>query len=105
MENYILISNYELSEMELSIGREIRCLRKKNGMSGEKLGLLLGVSQQQISRYESAKSKVTINTLFTILNLFNVSLVRFFERVFTGMNKTPEYGNDKEFCSLFNMEE
>lgn len=29
MENYILISNYELSEMELSIGREIRCLRKK----------------------------------------------------------------------------
>lgn len=35
MENYISISNYELSEMELSIGREIRCLRKKNGMSGK----------------------------------------------------------------------
>ncbi|APC14121.1 MULTISPECIES: helix-turn-helix domain-containing protein [Providencia] len=83
MKNYL--TDNELDKMELIIGREISHLRKKKGLTGEQLGLLLGVSQQQVSRYERAETKLAISMLCTIVNLLDISLPNFFERIFSKM--------------------
>lgn len=49
------------------IGKYIRDARIKKSLSGEQLGLLLHVSQQQISRYENANTSINIETLHVIL--------------------------------------
>ncbi|MEM8201704.1 helix-turn-helix transcriptional regulator, partial [Morganella morganii] len=45
------------------VGALIRKLRKEKRMSGVDLGAELGISQQQISRYENATSEISVSTL------------------------------------------
>ncbi|WP_162557259.1 helix-turn-helix domain-containing protein, partial [Proteus mirabilis] len=45
------------------------------------LGKLLNISQQQISRYERGINKIPIDILFHILNIFDISISDFFEKV------------------------
>lgn len=49
------------------IGKYIKEARINKSLSGEQLGLLLDVSQQQISRYENAETSINIETLYVIL--------------------------------------
>ncbi|MEY0838736.1 helix-turn-helix domain-containing protein [Providencia alcalifaciens] len=44
--------NFIVKNINLEIGDFIRKTRLKNGLTGAQLGKLVGVSQQQISRYE-----------------------------------------------------
>ncbi|HDU8667617.1 TPA: helix-turn-helix transcriptional regulator, partial [Proteus mirabilis] len=44
-------------------------------------GKLLNISQQQISRYERGINKIPIDILFHILNIFDISISDFFEKV------------------------
>ncbi|MCD4617522.1 helix-turn-helix domain-containing protein, partial [Proteus mirabilis] len=56
-------------------------LRQRNSMTGAELGKLLNISQQQISRYERGINKIPIDILFHILNIFDISISDFFEKV------------------------
>ncbi|QNH64642.1 helix-turn-helix transcriptional regulator [Proteus vulgaris] len=49
------------------IGKYIKEARINKSLSGEQLGMLLNVSQQQISRYENAETSINIETLYVIL--------------------------------------
>ena len=49
-------------------------------MSQERLGKELGVSFQQIQKYESGKNRVSAARLFVICKALNVSLSSMFER-------------------------
>ena len=78
-----------------AIADEIASLRKKRLLSGRKLGSLIGVSQQQISRYENGRSEMTLSTLFLLLHYLEVSLESYFffisERIEA---KEPEIYNE-----------
>lgn len=50
-------------------------------MTGAELGKLLNISQQQISRYERGINKIPIDMLFHILDIFDISISDFFEKV------------------------
>ncbi|MEQ5033504.1 helix-turn-helix transcriptional regulator [Morganella morganii] len=62
-------------------GSVIRSLRKENNLSGYELGNLTGISQQQISRYESGCSCLTLNMLINILFALNSTLDEFLYRL------------------------
>ncbi|HAT3810928.1 helix-turn-helix domain-containing protein [Morganella morganii] len=64
------------------VGALIRKLRKEKRMSGVDLGAELGISQQQISRYENATSEISVSTLINILAVFNITPVEFFTRIY-----------------------
>ncbi|ATN00354.1 helix-turn-helix transcriptional regulator [Proteus cibarius] len=64
-----------------SIGYELSLLRQRNLMTGAELGKILNISQQQISRYERGINKIPVDLLFYILNIFDISIGDFFERV------------------------
>lgn len=59
------------------IGLVLREFRKCKGLSGVELAKLVGLSQQQISRYESGKNQVTLCMLFEILMALDVSIEKF----------------------------
>lgn len=62
------------NNVSVSVGKNIKKVRKLLGLSGNELGKILGVSQQQVSRYESGTSAITIDTLIRISNALNVSV-------------------------------
>ncbi|HHR5882208.1 helix-turn-helix domain-containing protein [Providencia alcalifaciens] len=83
-----------------AIADEIASLRRKRLLSGRQLGSLIGVSQQQISRYENGVCEITLSTLCLLLHYLGVSLESFFFFVSERIEaKEPElYG---EFSLLF----
>lgn len=48
-------------------------------MSEEHLGTLVGVSQQQINRYELGKTGITVDNLIKIAELLGIPMVKFFD--------------------------
>ncbi|WP_273818500.1 helix-turn-helix domain-containing protein [Providencia rettgeri] len=69
------------SNFSKAVAAEIAYLRKKKGYTGKELAKYVGVSQQQISRYESGISNINVDTLAIILNILGCSLESFFKKV------------------------
>lgn len=69
-KKFFLLLNYE-------IGDFIRKIRVKNGLTGAELGKLIGVSQQQISRYERGYNELSFTDFVFILSVMNVSFLDF----------------------------
>ena len=62
------------------IGARMRERRQALGISQADLGITLGVSYQQIQKYETGKNRVSAGRLFDICKALNVSLSSMFER-------------------------
>ena len=62
------------------IGARMRERRQALGISQTDLGNALGVSFQQIQKYESGRNRVSAGRLFDICKALNVSLSSMFER-------------------------
>lgn len=74
-------------EISLFIGQQISRKRKSLGLSGMALAKLLGLSQQQISRYEQGITNIRASTLLQIAFLFNVDVKSFFIDCIENNNK------------------
>lgn len=59
------------------IGNKIKQLRKEKGLTGEDLARCIGVSQQQVSRYEQGINCVHIDLLAKLSELFKVPIQTF----------------------------
>ena len=62
------------------IGARMRERRQALGISQADLGKILGVSYQQIQKYEIGQNRVSAGRLFDICKALNVSLSSMFER-------------------------
>lgn len=60
------------------VGREIRKRRKHLGLSGFDLANLVGVSQQQISRYERGECNINVENLYSLASALETEMVYFF---------------------------
>jgi DNA-binding XRE family transcriptional regulator len=67
------------SAVDKYIGARMREQRLALSISQEQLGRKLGVSFQQIQKYESGKNRVSAARLFVICKALNVSLSSMFE--------------------------
>lgn len=61
-------------------GQVLRALRKKQGLSQEKLADALGVTFQQLQKYERAANRISVSKLDKIARILDVSPALFFER-------------------------
>jgi len=90
------------------VAKRIRMARKARGMSQTEFGQPLGISFQQIQKYESGKNRVSAGRLFEMANLLEVDVSYFFEGLEPpGRNKKPlpvVLSNAEElyakFCSI-----
>ena len=72
------------------IGMKIKLRRKQLGISQEKLGEMIGVTYQQIQKYEKGINKVSVERLQKIAQSLNVSL-----DFFLGVEKKIKEKNKK----------
>ena len=68
------------------IGEKIRTLRHMNGMNQTDLGKKIGVTFQQIQKYEKGYNKIVASKLYNLASKMNVEISYFFE----DMDKTKE---------------
>lgn len=60
------------------IGWRLRSMRQKTGLSQEKLAELIGVTSQQIQKYESGASKLNADRLQQLATVLSVPVQSFF---------------------------
>jgi transcriptional regulator with XRE-family HTH domain len=65
--------------IDVHVGSRIRLRRNMLGLSQEKLGELLGITFQQIQKYEKGSNRVGASRLQAIASILNVSVGFFFE--------------------------
>lgn len=69
----------EVENLDPFIGKRVKLRRSEMGMSQAKLGEELGLSFQQIQKYENGKNRVSASTLFQISKILGVNFSYFVE--------------------------
>lgn len=67
--------------LNIKAGQFLKSSRINKGMTGQELGHFLSVSQQQVSRYENGKNKLTIEMLNLMFNHLDISWKDFVNNV------------------------
>ncbi len=77
------------SSQILLVGQKIRQIRKSRRLTQASLANQIGVTQSDLSRMENGEYKVGLDTLFRILQIFELSMGSFFEEA---VDVLPESG-------------
>ena len=67
------------NDIDKKIGSNIRLLRSRKGISQAGLGAVIGVSFQQIQKYEDGRSPVAASRLLLIVSALDQSLHEFID--------------------------
>jgi len=67
--------------IDAQVGNRVRLRRMLVGMSQEKLGELLGLTFQQVQKYEKGVNRIGAGRLFRIAHILNVEVPYFFQDV------------------------
>jgi transcriptional regulator with XRE-family HTH domain len=68
------------------VGLRIRMRRKELGISQERLAESIGLTFQQVQKYERAANRVSASKLWEVARALNASIAYFYE----GLSETPE---------------
>ena len=80
------------SPIDVHVGSRIRLRRTLLGMSQEKLGDALGLTFQQVQKYERGVNRVGASRLFDISRVLDVPISFFFDDMPEGMSEVPMSG-------------
>ncbi|BBN60214.1 helix-turn-helix domain-containing protein [Hydrogenovibrio marinus] len=67
-----------VTEVDKSIGKKIQIRRKELGLTAAELSEKVGISQQQLSRYERGTNKINVTHLFNIAYITRTPISWFF---------------------------
>ncbi len=99
---------------DISIGKRIRHRRISMGLSQKELGSYLGVSFQQIQKYEKGSNRVSAGCLQEIANILEVPITFFYTDIFaeediptkrTLLHHDQDTTSEKEHALLKNFRE
>lgn len=62
----------------LLVGDRIRILRKDRNLTQAELAASIGIQQSDLCRMENGEYKVSLETLFKILSIFQINIAEFF---------------------------
>lgn len=88
-----------MSNLNLLIGKRIKDLRIKQGLSQEELSVQVGLSRSYISRVESGISTLSIERLGLVINKLGVTV----EEFFTFSEKRIELKYTPSIISIINV--
>lgn len=69
----------EATAVDRHIGKRIRETRIAHGMSQEKLAGILGLTFQQVQKYEKGVNRIAASRLYDVANALKVPVWHFFE--------------------------
>lgn len=62
------------------VGRQINSARRERNLSRRDLGEMLGVSSEQVERYETGEESVPAGKLYQLSELFGLPVTEFFRQ-------------------------
>ena len=74
------------ADIDRHVGERIRRRRVMLGLTQEQLGEALGISYQQIQRYETGANRVSAGRLFKISQILEINVAKLFD----GLGEAPE---------------
>ncbi len=89
-------------EIDAYIGKRLRTLRNLRGMSQVKLSQNIGVSFQQIQKYENGKNRMGGSRIYQMANIMEVSPLYFFEGL-PGIDLQSHATLDPETAKVANL--
>jgi transcriptional regulator with XRE-family HTH domain len=78
----------QANPVDVQVGNRVRIRRMLIGMSQERLGDLLGLTFQQVQKYEKGVNRIGAGRLFEVARILNVPVDFFYE----GLNALTEGG-------------
>jgi transcriptional regulator with XRE-family HTH domain len=87
----------KITPVDFHIAQKLREFRLVAGMTQDKLGELIGVTFQQIQKYEKAKNRISASRLFEIAQILEKPVSAFFEELKADRTYyNYEFESDKE---------
>lgn len=83
--------------VDVHVGARVRILRRASGMSQEALAARLGLTFQQVQKYERGANRISASKLFEIAAALNVPVSSFFE----GLRQVDEAGSSRRVDDIF----
>ncbi len=74
-------------DIDIRAGQIIAALRKKQGLSQKAVADKLGITFQQLQKYETAGNRISVSRFYHILKVLDVS----FDSIFTELGTNPLY--------------
>ena len=74
----------------LLVGFRIRKLRKERNLTQSELASRVGIQQSDLCRMETGEYKVSLETLFKILSVFEMNISEFFQEQMPSARRTVE---------------
>lgn len=85
--------------IDVHVGNRIRVRRQLIGMSQEKLGELLGITFQQVQKYEKGSNRISASRLFYAAKTLGVPVQFFFDDL-PGLEDQGGFGEPREEDSV-----
>lgn len=71
----------DLSEIEQNIGRQLKMLRISKKISQKALAGMMGITYQQVQKYENGLNRISVSRLWQFCNIFDVSPDYLFDNI------------------------
>jgi len=78
--------------VDVHVGKRLRLRRNMLGLSQEDLGKSIGVTFQQVQKYERGTNRIGSSRLYDIAAMLSVPVGYFFEEVESGAEAVSSYG-------------
>ena len=83
----------QANPIDMQVGNRVRIRRMLIGMSQERLGDLLGLTFQQVQKYEKGVNRIGAGRLFEVARILDVPIDFFYEGLATRTNRRPASAN------------
>jgi transcriptional regulator with XRE-family HTH domain len=83
----------QANPIDAQVGNRVRLRRMLIGMSQEKLGEALGLTFQQVQKYEKGVNRIGAGRLYNVGRILGVPVTYFYEDV-TAENSVPGFADD-----------
>jgi transcriptional regulator with XRE-family HTH domain len=86
----VLVPKKQANPVDVQVGNRVRIRRMLIGMSQERLGELLGLTFQQVQKYEKGVNRIGAGRLFDVSRILGVPIDYFYEGVATAQEGFAE---------------
>ena len=90
----------KFKRQSLLVGSRIRSLRKDRALTQADLAHRIGIQQSDLCRMENGEYKVSLETLFKILSIFEMNIADFFNEEISGATRDREYEFLRQYQKL-----
>jgi transcriptional regulator with XRE-family HTH domain len=82
------------------VGFNIKKLRMKHGLTQQDLGKIMGITFQQIQKYENGRNRISADKMFSLSQIFGCKMEDFFHSVNLQEKAIPCFGEDGKMVSV-----